>query len=258
VSHLDREYSPSSRLGGSSDPFIANYQQRSEQAGASLEARVLRLEGGSLLVSAGADAPVLAFVHGGYWQALSAADSLFPAPALHALGWSYLAVEYSLAPHASLDQMVQQCRNSLATMAEELPDRGKVVLAGHSAGAHLAAMTALVQAPPLAVERLVLVSGVYDLRPLVHTTVNDVLGLDDADAARLSPALATANGDSEVVVVWGDNETESFKAQSRAYAAHVRHHGLRAIEVECVGRHHFDIVDDLGDPSSTLGALTLG
>ena len=200
---------------------------------------------------------MLVFVHGGYWQALSAADSMFPAPRLHELGWSYLAVEYSLAPHATLHTMMRQCAGALAELDEVLARRGPVVLAGHSAGGHLAAMTALVHRPPVPVHRVVLVSGVYDLRPLVSTSVNQVLALDEDAAAELSPSLHPAHVGSEVVVAWGDNETDAFKAQSRAYASHVRAAGVPTAELECVGRHHFDIVDDLADPASSLGALTL-
>lgn len=260
MSDLEREYSPSSRVGGSADPFIDGYQERSTAAHQGFGPRVVRLPGGSLLVPAPSpDAPVLVFVHGGYWQALSAADSLYLAPGLHRLGWSYLAVEYTLAPHASLHAMVDQCTAALAELAQVLPQRGPVVLAGHSAGGHLVAMAALVRTAPVPLHRVVLVSGVYDLRPLVHTSVNDVLGLDDAGAAELSPALQPAHGDAdvEVVVAWGDNETDAFKAQSRAYADHLRSHGLLVVHIECAGRHHFDIVDDLTVPESTLGALSL-
>jgi len=263
MADLEDEYSPSSRVGGSADPFIDDYQHRSTTAHQGLGPRVMRLQGGSLLVpapsssSAGA-APVLVFVHGGYWQALSAADSLYLAPALHRLGWSYLALEYALAPHATLHTMVEQCTTALSELAEALPDRGPVVFAGHSAGGHLVAMTALVRPSPIALHRVVLVSGVYDLRPLVHTSVNDVLGLDEAGAAALSPALHSPAGTvAEVVVAWGDNETDAFKEQSRAYADRLRADGLLVVHTECAGRHHFDIVDDLTNPASTLGALTL-
>jgi arylformamidase len=259
MADLEREYSPSSRVGGSADPFIADYQGRSVAAQQGFGTTTVRLRGGSLLVPAecATTAPVLVFVHGGYWQALSAADSIYLAPAMHALGWSYLAVEYTRAPHATLLAMVDECGAALEALADELPQRGPVVLAGHSAGGHLAAMTALARRPAIGVDRVVLVSGVYDLRPLTHTSVNDVLGLDDSGAAALSPMLLSAHGDCEVVVAWGDNETDAFKAQSRAYAEHLRANGLHAMELECVGRHHFDIVDDLTDPSSALGGVTL-
>ena len=254
MDNLEREYSPSSRVGGSADPFVADYQARSAAARAQLGSRVqpLGLDGESgWMVPAGEAAPLLVFVHGGYWQALSATDSLYLAPALAQLGWSYAALEYTLAPEAGIEQMVAECAAGLAALASLQAVR--VVLTGHSAGAHLAAMVAQVHSSPLTVDRLVLVSGVYDLRPLVHTTVNEPLGLDDAAAAALSPMLLPHAGRvADVVVTWGDNDTDAFRAQGLAYAEMV---GARSLE--CVGRHHFDITDDLADPGSTLGAITL-
>lgn len=254
MDNLEREYSPSSRAGGSADPFVADYQVRSAAARASLGTRVQPLGPDGVsgwVVPAEKGAPLLVFVHGGYWQALSAAESLYLAPALAQLGWSYAALDYTLAPAADLAQMERECAAGLRALSAL--GAGRVVLTGHSAGAHLAAMVSLVHAAPLAIDRLVLVSGVYDLRPLVHTTVNVPLGLNEASAAALSPLLLpSAGGVADVVVAWGDNDTDAFRAQGRAYARHV---GARTLE--CVGRHHFDIVDDLVHPDTPLGALTL-
>jgi arylformamidase len=236
---------------------MAAYEARSAAVRRSLGAEVRRLEGGSLVVSAGGDAPVLVFVHGGYWQALSAEASLYLAPAALALGWSYAAVEYTLAPAADLPTMVRECTSALAAIAAALGDVPMVV-AGHSAGAHLTAMATLVREPPVPVVRTVLVSGVYDLRPLVHTTVNDPLALDLPAAEVMSPMLLPVTGHSEVTVVWGDNETDAFKAQGTTYAARLRVAGLEVAAFECAGRHHFDVVDDLVDPATELGALTVG
>jgi arylformamidase len=257
VTDLEREYSPSSRVGGDAGPFIASYEARSAAARRALGERVQRLHGGTLAVSAGADAPVLVFIHGGYWQALSAEASLYLAPAVVALGWSYAAVEYTLAPAADLPTMVRQCSAALAAIAGALGDR-PLVVAGHSAGAHLAAMTTLVEAPPVEVARTVLVSGVYDLRPIVHTTVNDPIGLDHSGAEAMSPTLLPVTSRREVIVAWGEHDTGAFAVQSAAYAARLRTSGLQVAEFECGGRHHFDIVDDLVDPATELGAHTLG
>ncbi|MDO8392375.1 MAG: alpha/beta hydrolase [Actinomycetota bacterium] len=257
MDNLEREYSPSSRAGGSAEPFVADYQARSVEARVQLGVvvRPLGSEGVSgLVVPAAEGAPLLVFVHGGYWQALSAGESLFLAPPLARLGWSYAALEYTLAPDAGIEQMVAECTAGLAALAA-LGAR-RVVLAGHSAGAHLAAMASLVQAAPLAIDRLVLVSGVYDLRPLVHTTVNEPLDLDERSAAGLSPLLLPIRSRpgtvADIVVAWGDNDTDAFRAQGLAYAERI---GARPLE--CSGRHHFDIVDDLADPTTALGALTL-
>jgi arylformamidase len=254
VTDLEREYSPSSMVGGSSAPFIADYEARSAIAAAALGSRIRTLGGGSLFVEAEPGAPLLVFVHGGYWQALSAAASLYLAPRALARGWSFAAVEYTLAPAADLPTMVGECRAVLAELARAGP--GTVTLAGHSAGAHLAAMVSLVEASPLPVAHTVLVSGVYDLRPLVHTSVNDPLGMDSGAAAAVSPLLLPVQSRQRVTVAWGDRDTNAFRAQGADYAVRLRAADVDVVTLECAGRHHFDIVDDLVDPGSELGALT--
>ena len=254
VTDLEREYSPSSRVGGSAAPFIEGYEQRSAAAGRALGDRVRTLPGGTRFVSAGERAPLLVFVHGGYWQALSAEASLYLAPGALALGWSYACLDYTVAPQGNLASMVRECATGLIDLAL-LDDHEHVVLAGHSAGAHLAAMASIVHSPSIPVDRVVLMSGIFDLRPLVLTTVNEPLGLDDAAAAALSPALLPVVGRSPAMVAWGDNETDAFKAQGHLYAARLRANGVAVAEHECPGRHHFDIVDDLVDPSTALGAF---
>ena len=237
---LEREYSPSSRAGGSAEPFIADYSARSAVARARLGPRVRDLGAGTLLVEAGPGAPLLVFIHGGYWQALSAADSLFLAPAALAHGWSYAAIEYTLAPAAALPTMVEECRTALAALAATAAPSA-TVLSGHSAGAHLAAMAALVQPSPLPLDLLLLVSGVSDLRPLVHTTVNDPLGMDEAAAAALSPMLLPViDQRPQTLVTWGENDTDAFKRQGRTFAQR-----LSAPAIESHGHHHFDIVDEI-------------
>jgi arylformamidase len=257
VSDLEQEYSPSSRVGGSSQPFVDDYVARSATARDELGDRVRTLDGGTRFVSAGQGAPLLVFVHGGYWQALSAEASLYLAPGALAHGWSYAAVEYPIAPGGTLPAMVAACRDALAELAALGPHR-EVVVAGHSAGAHLTAMVALAATPPLAVDRVVLLSGVFDLRPLVHTTVNEPLRLDDASAAALSPALLPTVSPTRTLVAWGDNETDAFKAQSHVMAVRLRLAGAGVTELERAPRHHFDIVDDLVDPADPIGAFTLG
>jgi len=242
--------------GGSSAPFEAQYRRRSAAARDVVADHLTALRGGSLHVAAAAaDAPLLVFVHGGYWQALSAADSLFPAAELAAAGWSYAAVEYTVAPRGSIDGMVAECTQALRELATE--HRRRVVLVGHSAGAHLVAMAALAQRPPMVVDAVVLLSGVFDLRPLVGTSINAPLGLDDERAMRLSPLLMAAQPHPRVVVAWGENETSEFKRQSREYALHVRGYGSTVLQLECGRRNHFDIVFDLAEPASELGALVL-
>ncbi|MEY4607033.1 MAG: hypothetical protein RLY45_1793 [Actinomycetota bacterium] len=262
----EREYSPSSRVGGSAAPFVADYEARSAAASAALGVREEVLADGTRLVRGEPGAPLLVFVHGGYWQALSAASSAYLAPGAVGLGWSYAALEYTIAPTGTLPAMVDECRRGLTRAVEHLAATANpagLVLAGHSAGAHLAAMVAIAADPPVPVDRVVLVSGVFDLRPLLRTTVNDPLQLDESSASALSPMLlgagdSCAAGRTEVVVAWGDNDTAAFAAQSRDYAAVLHAAGARVSAFECAGRHHFDIVDDLVRPDTPLGSATVG
>ena len=257
VSDLEREYSPSSRVGGDSGPFMAEYEAGSAAARALLADRMTVLADGTVLMVEDASAPLLIFIHGGYWQALSAAASVSLAPAALARGWSFAAVEYTIAPQGRVPQMVRECAAALAALASAVSP-SSVVLAGHSAGAHLAAMVSLVSAAPLPIDRTVLLGGVFDLRPLLQTTVNDPLGLDDASAAAMSPQLLPVVATHGVVVTWGDNETDAFKDQSRAYAAHLAAAGVEVVAFECCGRHHFDIMDDLVDSGTELGRHSMG
>jgi arylformamidase len=256
----ERDYSPSSVAGGSSAPWEAQYRRRSAAARDVLADRTTVFSDGTLLAeppAAGSSTgrpPLFVFVHGGYWQALSAAESFFLAADLVPAGWAYAAIEYTLAPRASLDEMVAECSEALA----RLPTAGRsVVLVGHSAGAHLVAMAALTSRPPVPIDRVVLVSGVFDLRPLVGTSIAEPLSIDVVRAADHSPALAPVTPHPDVVVAWGEIETTAFDAQSRSFADHLRRHGAGVREFRVAGRNHFDVLDALVDPSTDVGRAVL-
>lgn len=261
---FEKEYNNSARVadaGAIAERWIAASEELRRRARAELDiaygpdAR----QRYDLFCPDGTDAttPIAVFIHGGYWQALSAAESLALAPAALAQGWSYAAIEYTIAPQGSIPQMIAECHAVLAVLAGSVAP-SFVTLAGHSAGAHLAAMVSLMSPAALTIDRTVLLSGVFDLRPLLQTTVNDPLGLDEAAAGALSPQLLPVTARHDVVVAWGDNETDAFKQQSTAYAAHLAAAGLVVSALECAGRHHFDIMDDVIDQSTELGRLSMG
>ncbi len=184
--------------------------------------------------AAGGNDRVHCFVHGGYWQQLSKLDASFPAEDFLAAGVTYVAVGYDLCPDVDLAHIVGQVRAAVGWVRAHFPD-AELTVSGSSAGAHLAAMAAVTED----VDRLVLLSGVYDLRPLVDTYVNDAVGLNEDEAFALSPLLGEIPAVS-AMVVWGENETEAFKAQSTAFAK-----ALGVVPREILGRNHFDIVHDL-------------
>lgn len=263
---LEREYSPSSCLDRDIAIEVEAYRSLSDAARqrcADLGATLTTITYGDepaetvdLAVPPGvADAPLVLYFHGGYWQQLSKFDSFFAAADAVERGWAFAAVDYTLAPAASLDEIVTECRTATGRIVERAEalriDPAEIVLAGSSAGAHLAAMTALdPDGPPIA--GALLVSGVYDLEPIVHTYVNDALGLDLDGARRNSPMLHDLTGFPPTVVAYGDNETAEFKRQSNDFASNLRRAGTDAPVVEVAGRHHFDVIHDLCRPTTPL------
>lgn len=265
---LEREYSPSSRVPGGYGPFSVAYRERSLVALATVPAqRDLAYGTGPDEIldlfpappgKDGRAAPLVVFLHGGYWQELSKLDASFAAPGLVASGVALAAVDYTLAPAAPLERIVDQATRSVAWLSANAKslgaDRSRIVVAGHSAGAHLAAKAAE-RLPDGTIAGLVLIGGVFDLRPIAHTSINDALGLGDAEAARLS--VAPRPGLPPAVVIWGVDETDEFRRQSRELTAAWRAAGNEAVGIEVEGRHHFDLPLELGDPASVLGSATL-
>jgi len=148
---VDFQYSPSKFAKRPLDEYLEEYRTRS----ATVDAAGLRQK----------NAPLLIFIHGGYWQKLSAADSLFNGPDAQTEGIALHAVEYTLAPHASIAEMVEECiADVLHTIDELQPTR--VIIAGSSAGAHLASMCSRDAHVASRVDGLALPSGIYDVRPL--------------------------------------------------------------------------------------------
>lgn len=146
----------------------------------------------------GPGAPLVVFLHGGYWQELGRADASFPAAGLNSRGVAYAALGYGLAPRYGLDAIVAMVRKGarwlLAHAGELGCDPARMVLAGSSAGAHLAAMCLLDETPAAAPGQsagwagAVLLSGVYDLEPVRLTYVNDRVGMTRDEARRNSPS----------------------------------------------------------------------
>lgn len=279
----ERAYSPSSCIRGNYQPFITAYQTRSADARAeciALGATWSTYSYGqqaaqqlTLCLPCATNAPathpsgLLVFFHGGYWQELSAQDSLFPATACIQRGLAFAALDYTLAPAASVTDIVAECRRALVWLFQHANalgvDASRIVVAGSSAGAQLAAMVAMQGALPdgaggfFTVRAAVLVSGIFELEPLVGTSINTALGLDAVAAQQASPALLPLSGFPRALVSWGAVETEEFKRQSRDFAHALAAAGTPCESFEVPRRNHFDVIMDLVDASTGLGAATL-
>ena len=252
----ERQYSPSSMLDGPLEPFLSAYVQRSQEAyeavGPVHEIRY-GLGPANTIDLARPDndepVPVHMFIHGGYWQQLSKRESFFLALDVLRQGSAFAAVDYTLAPEASVDEIVAECCSAIAALHGAADDHGldstAITVSGSSAGAHLAAMSALRLPAQQRPAGLILVSGVYELEPLVDTSINDLVGLDVEAARRNSPMLLELEGFPPSVVAFGQHETAEFKAQSQALVDGLRAAGCPVVETEIAARNHFDVVFDI-------------
>ena len=206
--------------------------------------------------------PVLIYLHGGYWRLLSKDDSSFMAPTLTRAGMTVVAVNYSLAPAVTLDHIVDQTRRAVAWVHQHIEqhhgDRQRLVIAGSSAGGHLAGMVLArgwqenYGMDSTAIAGAVLLSGLYDLSPLVDTHINDWMHLSLEAARRNSPIFALPDHRPPILVSYGSNETAEFKRQSRDYLAAWQTGSGQAEDVDMPGTNHFDLVLQLNRLDSPL------
>ena len=219
-------------------------------------------------VPGAARAPVLAFIHGGYWQALDKGHHSDLAPAFVDAGIAFAALNYDLAPKATIGEMIQQVRGALAYLHDHAgrlgldPDR--IFVAGHSAGGHLA-VSALDRAWPPArglprdlVKGGLSLSGVYDLEAMRLSYHQAVLALDADQVAAWSPVRALPADAGPLLAAVGGEETNEFRLQQDEFLNAWRAAGRRARTVELPGRHHFDVVETLADPDHPLHRALTG
>lgn len=209
-------------------------------------------------------APIFAFLHGGWWQELSIDYAAAPAVALTDAGAIYASIGYTLTPAVQLREIVAEVSAALTTIAANATGMGgdprRIVLAGHSAGAHLAAtqLTALApEAPRYTAAGLLLIGGAYDLGPIAESYVNEKVRMSAADAAALSPALLTPLHDVPVKIRVGEAEPEEFHRNAGLLLERWSP-SLSAIDSATLsGRDHFDALDELVDPHGRLYADAL-
>ncbi len=209
---------------------------------------------------AGDGAPVLFFIHGGYWRALDKSYVSFVAEQYQLSGITVVMPSYGLAPGVRIGQIVDQIRAAFCFAVDQLmPSR--VVVAGHSAGGQLAAMLALDQAENGAgpIAALVGISGAFDLRPLLQTSINDDLGMTAKEAEHGSPQLRLLSLPADaplvpLIGIAGGEETQGFKQWTADFVAAWRSRGATASSFEIAGRNHFNILDFVAEPDNEIFA----
>lgn len=198
------------------------------------------------LFDAGAG-PCAMFIHGGYWQALDKSFFSHMARGLNERGVSLAVPSYDLCPNVRIGDIVEQIRAACVVLqrAQDAP----VIVAGHSAGGHLAAcMLATEGYVPAAYA----ISGLFELAPLIPTSINGALRLDEAEAQALSPLNWPAPEGKTLDAVVGGEESSEYLRQS---AEIVRVWGEAGVETryeEIAGANHFTVIAPLADPASAM------
>ncbi len=220
-----------------------------------------------LYLPAGAPRATFVFIHGGYWRALDKADFSFVATPFVAQGIAVANVNYDLCPDVSIATIVDQCRRAVAWTAREGARHGaatdNVVVGGHSAGGHLAAMMCVTDwsalgfaAPPL--RAALTLSGVHDLTPLVQFSFNADFRMDVAEATRLSPVAQPLLAPVPLLMACGGAETSEFLRQTQllwdAWPS-IRRPAAGPLFVS--GTDHFSVVAEYTKPESELTRATL-
>jgi arylformamidase len=200
--------------------------------------------------------PVLIFIHGGYWRSQAKESFSFVARPFVEQGYSVGIVGYPLLPDVSFSTLCESVRRGTAAVLATIGEMGLRprfwALCGHSAGGHLAALLASMDWPRHGPPRGCLaVSGIFDLEPLLATSLGGMLGLDNAAATAFSP-LRIDHCRGRLLAAVGSAETDAFEAQSRAYAAHWSAQGGDARFIQLKHRHHYDILCDLMQSRSEL------
>ena len=211
-------------------------------------------------------APIQVFIHGGYWRSMDKSSHSFPADGIVAAGGAAVSLNYALAPSVTLDAIVEQCRTAIEWVAGNAGrlggDPGRIFVSGHSAGGHLTGMMLCTDwagrgRPTDLVKGGTPISGVFDLAPILETSINDDVRLDAEAAARNGPIHNLPAAGAPLLAVVGAEETPAFVAQNRAFAAAWRARGFAAEVMEIEGLHHFNVVTELGRPGSALTGAVL-
>ncbi|MCU0868626.1 MAG: alpha/beta hydrolase [Burkholderiales bacterium] len=207
-------------------------------------------------------APVLIFIHGGYWRMLSSKEFSCVALGPVAAGIATLSVNYALAPKVSIDEIVRQCRAAVAWVWRNATQFGgdpdRIYLTGHSAGGHLTAMCLQTDwegeygLPADVIKGAMPISGLFDLRPLRWSLMQPALQLDDGVIRRCSPLFHVGPSKVPLSMTWGGDEPPEFARQSEDFFREWQRAGNAGEIWPQRGANHFTAIYGFEDPKSEL------
>jgi arylformamidase len=264
---IDAEYDPSRRVF-SRQPYMDWYARESVRVRENLPCRLdipfgpTAAETLDIFPSEQPDSPVLMFIHGGYWRALSSKEFSYVAGGLVPRGITVVVMNYALCPEVSIPTITAQSRAAVAWLARNVRhyggNPGHIVVAGHSAGGQQVGMLLSGDPSPEGAAAAAIlkggiaISGLFDLRPLQRSWLQPTLRLTDCVAAQQSPLLRIPTRAAPLLLSVGGDETDAFKSQSQRYLVAWRHAGLNGDYLAQPGLNHYESVYGFADPATPL------
>ena len=210
--------------------------------------------------------PLLIFIHGGYWRSNEKTNYGFIAAPVIARGGALANINYGLAPETPIGDIIAHARDAVAWLYDNAAagnfDRARIHVAGHSAGGHLAAELVATDwqargLPSDVIRGITAISGLFDLAPLIETSINQELGLDADSARQFSPLFRLPRAGAALTVAVGADETDEFLRQSRVYAEQCRAAG-HTTDLLCLKAcNHYTILSQLADGDAPLTQAVL-
>lgn len=261
-SYWDQQYNPRLSVADAAE-YFANWNQRAIEVRASTPPIELTYgehprEKLDLFRAPQANG-TLVFIHGGYWRAFSKQEFSWLAPAFLAAGVTVAVLSYPLCPEVALSRIsvaVDTAMNYLTQSVLNAAERRRIVVSGHSAGAHLAARYQSSSDRRQPADAVVCISGLFDLLPLKHTHMLASLDFKELDLHAASPLFAPPPAAGDVLLAVGAEEPQEFAWQSARLASAWSERRPQLMTV--AGRNHFSVVEALAEPSHELCKATLG
>jgi arylformamidase len=197
---------------------------------------------------------VLVFIHGGYWHKLDKSDFHFVGSGFHSYNLTTVIINYPLAPVASMEKIVQSCRNALTWISRNISDYNGdpqlIYVAGHSAGGHLAAMM-MTGETIKGIKGVCAMSGLFNLEPIRLSEINEVLHLNEQTVLQNSPVNLKPVLSCPLVIAVGGNEADEYKEQSSELLK--SWNGQVSVElVELKGANHYSIIEEAVEPEKEM------
>jgi arylformamidase len=216
-----------------------------------------------------ANAPIHVFIHGGAWRGGLARNYGFPAETFVAAGAHYIAIEFTnvTQTNGDLTPMAQQVRSAIAWIYRNAAsfggDPNRIYISGHSSGGHLGGVVTITEwekdfgVPKDAIKGALLVSGMYDLKPVRLSARSSYVKFTDAMEHALSSQRHLDKLSVPLVLAYGTFETPEFQRQTRDFAAAVKAAGKPVTLLVADGYNHFEIIETLANPHGLLGRAAL-